>query len=447
MAVDVRAAAHRDAGVSCATWVGEVHYHPMENMCPGRPAAVVCVRSEGVQIATMRWGLVPSYETVPDHWKMFNARSETLSTSPVFSKHLGTMRCAAPLDGFFEWTDDKCKSVKSKQPYYVSRSDGQPLWMAGLFASPRSAKTGSGGADPCTSGDESFTLITREVDPELAWLHDRMPVILDSQGLQAWLDPKASEPLAALSHRLPTSALRWHPVDKRMARLDYQESDVALPIKLISEQQRSVASFFGKISTALPQGGPYRRELPTALPTPSVKQEEATAPPVKQEATAPSESSSSSSSAAAHPAFRALASSAAPASSSSASSAAAAAAAPSATAALLSPEVTAGTAGACSWVETGRSGKRPAPVSAASIPNKAAAKKPKVIAGAAKSKAAAATSLPIRSMLSASSATRFASARAELFAMGFSDADRVERALEASEGDIVAAVARLCSDI
>ena len=424
MAVDVRAAAHRDAGVSCATWVGEVHYHPMENMCPGRPAAVVCVRSEGVQIATMRWGLVPSYETVPDHWKMFNARSETLSTSPVFSKHLGTMRCAAPLDGFFEWTDDKCKSVKSKQPYYVSRKDGQPLWMAGLFASPRPAKTGSGGADPCASGDESFTLITREVDPELAWLHDRMPVILDSQGLQAWLDPKASEPLAALSHRLPTSALRWHPVDKRMARLDYQESDVALPIKLISEQQRSVASFFGKISTALPQGGPYRRELPTALPTPSVKQEEATAPPVKQEATAPSESSSSSSAAAA-----------------------AAAAAPSATAALLSPEVTAGSAGACSWVETGRSGKRPAPVSAASIPNKAAAKKPKVIAGAAKSNAAAATSLPIRSMLSASSATRFASARAELSAMGFSDADRVERALEASEGDIVAAVARLCSDI
>ena len=433
MAVDVRAAAHRDAGVSCATWVGEVHYHPMENMCPGRPAAVVCVRSEGVQIATMRWGLVPSYETVPDHWKMFNARSETLSTSPVFSKHLGTMRCAAPLDGFFEWTDDKCKSVKSKQPYYVSRSDGQPLWMAGLFASPRSAKTGSGSADPCASGDESFTLITREVDPELAWLHDRMPVILDSQGLQAWLDPKASEPLAALSHRLPTSALRWHPVDKRMSRLDYQESDVALPIKLISEQQRSVASFFGKIST------------------PSVKQEEATAPAVKQEATAPSESSSSSSSsssAAAHPAFRALATSAAPASSSSSSSsssaAAAAAAAPSATAALLSPEVTAGTAGACSWVETGRGGKRPAPVSAASIPNKAAAKKPKVIAGAAKSKAAAATSLPIRSMLSA---TRFASARAELSAMGFSDADRVERALEASEGDIVAAVARLCSDI
>ena len=384
------------------TWLGEVHYHPMENMCPGRPAAVVCVRSEGVQIATMRWGLVPSCETVPDHWKMFNARSETLSTSPVFSKHLGTMRCAAPLDGFFEWTDDKCKSVKSKQPYYVSRSDGQPLWMAGLFASPRSAKTGSGGADPCASGDESFTLITREVDPELAWLHDRMPVILDSQGLQAWLDPKASEPLAALSHRLPTSALRWYPVDKRMSRLDYQESDVALPIKLVSEQQRSVASFFGK------------------RPTPPVKQEEATAPPVKQEA--------------AHPESRALASSAAP----------------SATAALLSPEVTAGTPGACSWVETGRSGKRPAPVSVASIPNKEsgpAAKKPKVVAGAAKSKAAAAMSLPIRSMLSASSAARFASARAELTSMGFSDADRVEHALEASEGDVVAAVARLCSDI
>jgi len=198
----------------------------------------------------MRWGLVPPYEKgKPDFWKMFNARSETLSTSPVFSRCLQQRRCAVPLDGFFEWRPDECKTVKAKQPWYVTRRSGEPLWMAGLYSNAIGGNYS--GAEELAQGAETvaaletFTLITRDVDPALAWLHDRMPVILDGSGLQAWLAPHVEKPLAALGLALPTAELSWHPTTKKMSKLDYQEEDTSLPVKLMSQQQRSVASFFG----------------------------------------------------------------------------------------------------------------------------------------------------------------------------------------------------------
>mmetsp|Transcript_9460 Transcript_9460/g.24612 ORF Transcript_9460/g.24612 Transcript_9460/m.24612 type:complete len:427 (+) Transcript_9460:42-1322(+) len=243
---DLRAAAQRDANVRPdAVWEGQDSYQPIENLCPGRTAAVVALRNGIPQIVTMRWGLVPAYaKGTPDFWKMFNARSETIASSPVFSPLLrACQRCAVPINGFFEWTADECKQVKSKQPYYVHHGADEQLWVASLY-SPRVKAEGESQHEQ--HEEDTFTMITRDVDPELEWLHDRMPVILDATGLKEWLDPGIDGDLAALSSRIATSELQWHATTKKMSRLDYQESDTAAPVKLVSQQQRSVASFFSK---------------------------------------------------------------------------------------------------------------------------------------------------------------------------------------------------------
>ena len=251
----VAQAASRDAGVPPnATWKDMSRYVPSENMCPGKTCAVV---AQGSQLITMRWGLIPSYDNqgTPDYWKMFNARSETIHTSPVFRRLLLARRCAVPLDGFFEWTADELKQGP-KQPWYVYRASGGPLWVAGLYDGPPSAaKLESDSAAPLAT----FTLITRDVDPKLSWLHDRQPVILDAEGLARWLAPAptsetAQPPLEALlDGRLSVDKLAWHPTTKKMSRLDYQEADTASAVKLPSQQQKSVASFFGKRTS--PGGG------------------------------------------------------------------------------------------------------------------------------------------------------------------------------------------------
>lgn len=283
--------ARRDAGAG-STWKGQEKYKPTENLCPGKHAAVVVqAKNDGTppQLQTKRWGLVAAFDKSlnPDFWRMFNARSETLHTSPVFRRLLCSRRCAVPFDGFWEWTDDEMKAAKAaKQPWYVHRkAKGEPLWLAGLY--DRRDPLGPGGSVDCDGKVyeepelETFTLVTMDVDKKLAWLHDRQPVILDTAGLAAWLapppggeeedeeegsnaeTPKRPSPaagssssggsapsnavvLAALKSRVPCDELQWHPTTKKVSKLDYQEGDAALPVKLPSQQQKSVASFFTK---------------------------------------------------------------------------------------------------------------------------------------------------------------------------------------------------------
>ena len=185
----------------------------------------------------MRWGLVPSStKQEPDHWRMFNARSETVDSLAVFSRLLAHKRCAVPLSGWVEWKPDEFKEVKKKQPYYTTSTSDEPVWAAALY-------------DVC--GElETFTLITRDASASLAWLHDRQPVLLGPDDLHAWLYGEA--PLAALrqapahAEALATSTLKTFPVTKEMNKLGFQEAAAATPIKLESEKQPSVASFFAK---------------------------------------------------------------------------------------------------------------------------------------------------------------------------------------------------------
>lgn len=51
-----------------------------------------------------RWGLIPGFTKAGeklDHYRMFNARSETVDTKPVFSRLISRQRCAVLLDGFY----------------------------------------------------------------------------------------------------------------------------------------------------------------------------------------------------------------------------------------------------------------------------------------------------------------------------------------------------------
>ena len=242
-AADIQHHASKTAGVPpTRTWKNQDKFAPTHNAAPGADMAVVALDGDATaSLHTMRWGLVPSStKQDPDHWRMFNARSETVDSLAVFSRLLTHKRCAVPLSGWFEWKPDEFKEVKKKQPYYTTSTSDEPVWAAALY-------------DVC--GElETFTLITRDASASLAWLHDRQPVLLGPDDLHAWLYGEA--PLAALrqapahAEALATSTLKTFPVTKEMNKLGFQEDAAATPIKLESEKQPSVASFFAKKPTA-----------------------------------------------------------------------------------------------------------------------------------------------------------------------------------------------------
>ncbi len=83
------------------------------------------------ELGRYRWGLVPSWAKDPTMGnRTFNARAETVATKPSFRAAFAARRLAVVADGFYEWRPDP---GATKQPYYFTRADGQPLALAGLW--------------------------------------------------------------------------------------------------------------------------------------------------------------------------------------------------------------------------------------------------------------------------------------------------------------------------
>mmetsp|Transcript_13125 Transcript_13125/g.42772 ORF Transcript_13125/g.42772 Transcript_13125/m.42772 type:complete len:333 (-) Transcript_13125:131-1129(-) len=193
----------------------EEEYSPSPNAHPGRQLGVV-VKGASIEARPLTWGLGAH------KWRSFNARSETAHRLPSFRKLYGSRRGVAVLSGFYEWTDG---ALKQKQPHYAHRDDGEALLVAALYDE-------AGGC----------TLLTRDVVPELAWLHDRMPVIFpDAEAARRWLDHDASKG-AVFAFPAPPPNLATYPVDPKMSRLAYQQNDASEPMK----PPAKVTDFFKK---------------------------------------------------------------------------------------------------------------------------------------------------------------------------------------------------------
>jgi len=71
----------------------------------------------------MRWGISTGSPSLP---LAINARSETAPALARFARLLSSPlgRGVLAADGYYEWEE------KSKQPYFVRRSDGEPMLLA-----------------------------------------------------------------------------------------------------------------------------------------------------------------------------------------------------------------------------------------------------------------------------------------------------------------------------
>ncbi|MGP9693836.1 SOS response-associated peptidase [Brachybacterium sp. AOP25-B2-12] len=168
-----------------------------------------------------RWGILPPFaQDLAFSARTFNARRETVEEKPSFRGALARHRAIVPMDGYYEWKKP-AMGKGPKQPYFVARSDGSPLYMAALV----SWWKGPGGHEgPAASEDGRWlltaTILTRASTHEvLADLHDRTPCMLSREQVDAWLDPQLDDGAAAAAwirddeHLLPDTELTLRPVD------------------------------------------------------------------------------------------------------------------------------------------------------------------------------------------------------------------------------------------
>ena len=158
-------------------------FEPRYNIAPSLPVPAIRALDGGRVLDLLHWGLIP-------HWAKdreigrhtFNARLETLSEKPSFREAIRKRRCIVPVSGFYEWQ----KRGDAKQPYYIKRSDAQPLALAGLWEN---------WTDP-SDGElvESCSIVTMPAVAPMLTIHHRMPAVLEPEHFALWLDPATREP-------------------------------------------------------------------------------------------------------------------------------------------------------------------------------------------------------------------------------------------------------------
>lgn len=181
---------------------------PRYNIAPTQPIVAIWEESGRREAHFARWGLVPRWVKDPREFPLLvNARAETMLDKAAFRDPLKHGRCIVPASGYYEWHTNP---DKTKQPYFITRADGAPMALAGLYAT---------WVGPDGEEIDSVATITVAANPDLSTIHDRMPAILMGEAAQdEWLNVREvrADAAAQLALPLPDGVLRYHPVSRRV---------------------------------------------------------------------------------------------------------------------------------------------------------------------------------------------------------------------------------------
>ncbi|MEI6575670.1 MAG: SOS response-associated peptidase [Bacteroidota bacterium] len=153
------------------------------NAAPGMLLPVIA-NIEPFKLSVFKWGLIPSWAKDPGIGnKLINARAETILEKPSFKSSVRHRRCLIPANGFYEWK----KEGSAKIAHRICFPDDRLFAFAGLWDRWHDAE-----------GKEltSFTIITTEANDLMKPIHDRMPVILEPDLEEVWLQYDISPEVA-----------------------------------------------------------------------------------------------------------------------------------------------------------------------------------------------------------------------------------------------------------
>lgn len=169
-------------------------FPPRYNIAPTQPILIIAgdvPRAPGDnrsnrRVLLVRWGLIPSW--VKDLEKfplLINARSESAAEKNSFRAAMRHRRVLIAASGFYEWYRAPKELKQKPVPYWIRPARGGIVAFAGLmetYMSPDGAEVDTG------------AILTTHANQAIAPIHDRMPVVIEPQDFDRWLDCKSNEP-------------------------------------------------------------------------------------------------------------------------------------------------------------------------------------------------------------------------------------------------------------
>ncbi len=179
---------------------------PAYNIAPTQPGWVIAEQGDGLAAVEMKWGLLPSWaKDAKLAYSTINARIETVAVKPAFRAAWKSRRCIVPASGYYEWP--VIDGVK--RPHYIHRSDAPVLLFGGLWEQRDDGQL------------LTYSIVTKDADPSIADLHDRMPLILDPGTVIDWIEGDTDTAMA-VAHAAPEPPMVFHEVPKAVGNVRNQ---------------------------------------------------------------------------------------------------------------------------------------------------------------------------------------------------------------------------------
>jgi len=198
----------------------DIEWTPRYNIAPSQDIPVVVNNNGKKQIKLFQWGLIPNCASEQSiGQKLINARAETIDTKHSFKNAFVRQRCLILADGFYEWK----RQGKTKIPYRFTLQKLKLFAFAGIWDRWKS---------PEGQIIHSCSIITTKPNELLSMFHDRMPVILEKDHEDVWLDPTFSDfgVLKSLLTPYPADLMNAYEVSTLVNSARYDAPDCIEPV-------------------------------------------------------------------------------------------------------------------------------------------------------------------------------------------------------------------------
>lgn len=177
---------------------------PRPNVPPSLPVPILRkVDGEDV-VELMRWQIHCNVNGVVR--PIANARSDKIFRFAPYRSGVAQRRCVFLACAFFEWTKDKA----DRRPRRIAPADNTIFKIAGFYQQEDAA------------GTLGCCLITTDANEAIATFHDRMPVLLDDDGVDAWLSAEDRDAVSRLLVPAPNDFISITLADTAMNKVPRQ---------------------------------------------------------------------------------------------------------------------------------------------------------------------------------------------------------------------------------
>jgi putative SOS response-associated peptidase YedK len=180
------------------------------NVAPTQTVAAALAQGNIRYLGFFRWGLIPSWMKEIPEKALINVRSESILEKPSFKVSFLRRRCLVPVTGFYEWRQS------DKQPFLFQADHNDLLYLAGIY---------DAWYGPDGSYIPSLGIITQAADQQMSDIHSRMPLCINSELVDTWLDISLQDP-KALSGLLVAASevhLKRYPVSKYVNSIGHND--------------------------------------------------------------------------------------------------------------------------------------------------------------------------------------------------------------------------------